>query len=104
MEKEESSQKKGAGEKQEPKHISHTKHYFIKSHKSHKWIIGFIIAVMFIMGYGLYSKVMEIDSISDNNFRIMTVGLLFSLNIIVMLLIILVAIFYIEVKDKYLLE
>ena len=101
MEKEEHSQKKPLKEILEK---SENKHYLLKTHKSHKWIIGIIILVMFVMGYGLYTKVMEIDKLSEDNFRILSIGLLFSLNIVVMILIVLLATFYIEIKDKYLQE
>ena len=82
-------------------HHPKKKHFVIKSHKSHQWLIGLMIIVLFIMGYGLYTKVTTVDSISEDNYRMLTVGLLFSLNIILMILIIIVATFYIEIKDKF---
>ena len=80
------------------------KHYIIKSHKSHNWIIAIMIIIMFYMGYQLYIKISALDSIPEENFRMLTVGLLFTLNLILMILVILIASFYIEVKDKFIEE
>ncbi len=102
MEELKKEEKKAEAKKEEKKAEERkSKHLFIKTHRSHKWIIAIIFIVMFIMGYGLYSKVITLDSLSENNFRILTVGLLFSLNIVVMLMIILMSVLYIELKDKY---
>lgn len=85
-------------------HKKKGKHLVIKSHRSHNWVIALVILVMFIMGGILYQRVQTVDAISEDNYKVLVVGLLFTLNITFMILVVLMASFYIEVKDHFIEE
>ncbi|MBN1503321.1 hypothetical protein JW930_07315 [Candidatus Woesearchaeota archaeon] len=80
----------------------HKKHYIIKTHTSHKWLIGAIMVMLVVFGYFLSTKITSVVALDDNSYKVITTGLLFSITLILMVLVVLLATFYIEVKDKYL--
>lgn len=77
------------------------KHYIIKTHTSHKWLIALLILLLLFLGYQMYTKISGIDYVDENTFRVTIIGLLFSITLILMVLVVIAATFYIEVKEKY---
>ncbi|MBN1386518.1 hypothetical protein JW968_06115 [Candidatus Woesearchaeota archaeon] len=81
------------------------KHYIIKSHRSHKWLLNltllFLIvgAIVIAMTYnqGL------LDFISDDP-QLLTNALLFILNVNIIILALVLSFFFIELKDAFIQE
>ncbi|MBN2421776.1 hypothetical protein JXB41_01000 [Candidatus Woesearchaeota archaeon] len=78
------------------------KHKIIKTHNTHKGLVSIIFLFLFLIGFGLYAKILTVDEIPDANYKVLSLGLLFSMNLILIILTIVFIVFYIEVKDEYL--
>jgi hypothetical protein len=80
------------------------KHKILKTHKPHLGLVSIIFVLLFLIGAVLFTKVFSIDDLPDANYKVLTLGLLFSLNVILIILTVIFIVFYIEVKDKYIEE
>ncbi len=80
------------------------KHKIIKTHNPHVGLVSIIFAFLFIIGTVLFVKILSVDEIPDANYKLLSLGLLFSLNIVMIILTVIFMVFYIEVKDKYIEE
>ncbi|MFH0875005.1 MAG: hypothetical protein V1859_03645 [archaeon] len=80
------------------------RHKILKTHKPHTGLVSIIFMFLFIIGIVLFGKILSVDEIPDANYKVLSLGLLFSLNLVMIILTIIFIVFYIEVKDKYIEE
>ncbi|MBU0756998.1 MAG: hypothetical protein KKF44_02955 [Nanoarchaeota archaeon] len=78
------------------------KHKILKTHKPHMGLVSFLFILLFLIGAVLFIKILSVDEIPDANYKILSLGLLFSMNVVLIILTIIFIVFFIEVKDKYL--
>mgnify|MGYP006304046047 CR=1 FL=1 len=89
------AKKKSKKSKKEKKEI-------IQTHKTHKGLVSVIFGFLLVLGIILYVKILSVDQIAEANYKVLSLGLLFSLNLIMIILTVIFIVFYIEFKDEIL--